>query len=168
MDNIKDIALTSPAKWGTIAGKIDENLREAAGARTVTYSTDVATTRKQIKSQERKYGLILSYVHPELGDIQERYIGKTTDDSSWQNNANWEAFVKQKQIGTLSNQLLTEVDKIKNEYIQEFEEINIGNITDGQMLKKGVVTSFSGRAVSDMFNVEKYRGLTLTCLYIGI
>lgn len=89
MDNIKDIALSSPAKWGTIAGKIDENLREAAGARTVTYSTDVATTRKQIKLEERKYGLILSYVHPELGDIQERYIGKTTDNTNWSKNENW-------------------------------------------------------------------------------
>lgn len=90
MDNIKDIALTSPAKWGTIAGKIDENLREVAGARTVTYSTDVATTRKQIKSEERKYGLILNYVHPELGDIQERYINQSFDDTNWSKDENWE------------------------------------------------------------------------------
>lgn len=105
MDNIKDIALTSPAKWGTIAGKIDENLRESAGARTVTYSTDVATTRKQIKSEERKYGLILNYVHPELGDIQERYIGKTTDDSSWQNNANWEEIIGAKKYAQLDSNI---------------------------------------------------------------
>lgn len=109
MDNIKDIALTSPAKWGTIAGKIDENLRESAGARTVTFSTDVATTRKQIKSEERKYGLILSYVHPELGDIQERYIGKTTDDNSWQNNTNWEEIIGAKKVSNLILEWNTDV-----------------------------------------------------------
>lgn len=55
------------------------------------WNTDVATTRNQISLSERKSGVQITYLNPDLGWINEQYIGdKTTNsdelfgsDSSW-------------------------------------------------------------------------------------
>lgn len=166
-NQVVEVGQIAVLKWDGSWHKEVLEIGADGGNMILDWNTDVATTRKQVLQKYRKQLLQISYKNTNGDIVNEQYVGTLFTDTEWVKDANWEASVKQKQINALSNQILEEVDKIENGYSQEFEEINIGNVTDGQMLKNGIVTPFNGRAVSDMFNVEKYRGLTLTCLYIG-
>lgn len=65
------------------------------------WNSDVATTRKQVLQQERKKGLVISYLHPELGWVAEKYVGSTIIDTEWSIDKNWQ---KQIDVININNQ----------------------------------------------------------------
>ena len=53
------------------------------------WNTDVATTRKQVKTSNRKAGMQISYLHPNNGWTNEQYIGTAVTDTEWVKDNNW-------------------------------------------------------------------------------
>lgn len=53
------------------------------------WNTDVATTRKQVKTSNRKAGMQISYLHPDNGWTNEQYIGTAVTDTEWVKDNNW-------------------------------------------------------------------------------
>ena len=62
------------------------------GNQILKWTTDVATTRLQVKQNKRKSGMIISYNDPEKGWINEQYIGTTFGDTAWGKDYNWRNF----------------------------------------------------------------------------
>lgn len=131
------------------------------------WDTDVATTRKQVLSQERKAGMQISYKNNAGNWVNEQYIGTYLYDSEWIKDSNWLTIADKIQLDAV--QVITEnsINDLKNGVDIQFENINVGQITDGQMILNGVVKQYTGRATSDFINVEKYQGETLMLCYCG-
>lgn len=88
------------------------NMKGSAGGNVIlTWNTDIATTRKTVKQNKRKAGLIISYNHPDNGWINEQYVGTLFTDTNWANDANWEKITKKTEdfltnkINSLNNSL---------------------------------------------------------------
>ena len=88
------------------------NMKGSSGGNVIlTWNTDVATTRKGVKQNKRKAGLIISYNHPDNGWINEQYVGTLFTDTNWANDANWEKITKKTEdfltnkIDSLNNSL---------------------------------------------------------------
>ena len=62
----------------------------SGGNMILEWNTDIATTRKQVKQNQRKSGIQISYLHPDKGWINEQYTGSYTYDSEWQEDKNWQ------------------------------------------------------------------------------
>lgn len=62
----------------------------AGGNKILEWNTDVATTRKEVKTLERKSGMMISYKDPDSGWINEQYIGTLFTDTEWVKDSNWE------------------------------------------------------------------------------
>ena len=65
----------------------------AGGNKILEWNTDVATTRKEVKTLERKSGMMISYKDPGSGWINEQYIGTLFTDTEWIKNENWKRVV---------------------------------------------------------------------------
>lgn len=63
------------------------------GNKILEWNTDVATTRKEVKTLERKSGMMISYKYPDSGWINEQYIGTLFTDTEWIKNENWKRVV---------------------------------------------------------------------------
>lgn len=62
----------------------------SGGNMILEWNTDVATTRKQIKQNQRKSGIQISYLHPDKGLINEQYVGTSFTDTEWGADKNWQ------------------------------------------------------------------------------
>lgn len=67
------------------------------------WSSDVATTRKQVLQQERKKLLQISYENADGDVINEQYVGTLFTDAEWVKDANWERIASKNQLDKLSN-----------------------------------------------------------------
>lgn len=98
------------------------------------WNTDVATTRKQVLSQERKSLLQISYKNGDGDIINEQYIGNYLIDSEWIKDENWVKIPNEKEFDTVSLSFnLSGVNKIitfKEEDIQNWEH-GLINRTNG-------------------------------------
>lgn len=92
---------------------LNEKISDISNYRILEWSTDIATTRKQILQQERKTLLQISYENSDGDIINEQYIGTTFTDIEWEKDANWEKIANQKQ--------LFEIDKETKEYFKIHE-----------------------------------------------
>lgn len=82
-----------PESWKYQGGSwaVANFIKEADGGNKILeWAGDVATTRKQVSTNERKAGMQISYKHPDEGWVNEQFIGTTTDDTSWSDDNNWE------------------------------------------------------------------------------
>lgn len=75
-----------------------QNIGSEGGNKILSWKTDVATTRKQVPSKERKPGMLISYKPTDSDWINERYIGISTADSEWIKDTNWDKIPNQLQI----------------------------------------------------------------------
>lgn len=55
----------------------------------LSYTGNTATTRLQVPTSIRRRGLWITYIKYDDNVYTEWYNGKTTDDTSWQNDSNW-------------------------------------------------------------------------------
>ena len=61
------------------------------GNQILKWTTDAATTRLQVKQNERKPGIIISYYNPSAGWINEQYSNNVNvEDENWSKDANWD------------------------------------------------------------------------------
>lgn len=61
----------------------------SGGNMILEWDTDAATTRLQVKQIKRKTGMIISYNNPDMGWVNEQFVGTDVDDISWGSNDNW-------------------------------------------------------------------------------
>ena len=63
----------------------------SGGNQILEWDTDAATTRLQVKQNERKPGIIISYYNPSAGWINEQYSNNVNvEDENWSKDANWD------------------------------------------------------------------------------
>lgn len=74
------------------------NLGSEGGNKILSWKTDVATTRKQVPSKERKQGMLISYKPTDSDWVNEQFIGTLTTDSEWTKDTNWDKIPNQLQI----------------------------------------------------------------------
>lgn len=69
--------------------KIPTKVTESEGIKILEWNTDVATTRKQVPSSERKAGLIISYKENNSNWINEQYTYNVFTDLNWGADNYW-------------------------------------------------------------------------------
>ena len=74
------------------------NVGSEGGNKILQWHTDVATTRKQVPSKERKSLLQISYKNENGEIINEQYIGTLLTDTEWAKDANWERMATNKGV----------------------------------------------------------------------
>lgn len=100
------------------------NMKGSSGGNVIlTWNTDVATTRKGVKQNKRKAGLIISYNHPDNGWINEQYIGTSFTDANWQNNTYWRQIADNDDITEIEDGHLESMRTIVNEIGQVKQEM---------------------------------------------
>ena len=75
-------------------------INSSGGNIVLQWNTNVANTRKQVKTSKRKNGLIISYINESLDNgifYSEQYLGSVYTDTEWIKDDNWE------QVYTISN-----------------------------------------------------------------
>lgn len=65
------------------------------------WDTDVATTRKQVKTKDRKEGLQISYKNDDGVWINEQFIGTAVTDANWANDVYWKKLCNQDDLDSL-------------------------------------------------------------------
>lgn len=121
----------------------------------LTWNIDAETTRTQVKVEERKQGLQISYYHPTDGWIDEKYIGETVEDSSWQKNGNWLSLDFKKVINSITyNDILKNVAMIGSP-IKENIPIHISIKNTGE--NKATIFFCSQEWFSKYRNFTRYR-----------
>ena len=124
------------------------------------WNTDVATTRKQVRSNVRKSGLQVSYKNPNKGWITEQYTGTSISDTNWANDDNWE------QIP-----YITEVEEKIDASKKEIADINYSvNKWDNNNYHRAYINSNTGEYTpSDQYistnKIYLKSGDTLQCGY---
>ena len=109
------------------------NMKGSSGGNVIlTWNTDVATTRKGVKQNKRKAGLIISYNHPDNGWINEQYIGTSFTDSNWANDINWRRIADNDDITVIEEGHLESMRTIVNEIGQAKKEMteSISDVAD--------------------------------------
>ena len=109
------------------------NMKGSSGGNVIlTWNTDVATTRKGVKQNKRKAGLIISYNHPDNGWINEQYIGTSFTDSNWANDINWRRIADNDDITVIEEGHLESMRTIVNEIGQAKQEMteSISDVAD--------------------------------------
>lgn len=109
------------------------NMKGSSGGNVImTWNTDVATTRKGVKQNKRKAGLIISYNHPDNGWINEQYIGTSFTDSNWANDINWRRIADNDDITAIEEGHLESMRTIVNEIGQAKKEMteSISDVAD--------------------------------------
>lgn len=79
-----------------------KNIGSEGGNKILEWNTNIATTRKQVPSKERKSLLQISYKNESGEIINEQYVGTSLTDTEWAKDANWEQIPNQKQISALA------------------------------------------------------------------
>ena len=97
-------------------GSVGENM-------ILSWNTDFATTRKSVKQNKRKAGLIIAYNHPDNGWINEQYIGTSFTDSNWANDINWRRIADNDDITGIEEGHLESMRTIVNEIGQAKQEM---------------------------------------------
>lgn len=88
--HVKQIVDSSGKTQETINSEMLALAEKSGGGNMILeWNTDVATTRKQVKTKYRKEGLQISYKDPDKGWINEQYIGIAVTDTEWASNSNW-------------------------------------------------------------------------------
>lgn len=82
-----------------------KNVGSEGGNKILTWDTDAATTRKQVKQSDRRSLLQISYRNSNGKPINEQYIGTAFNDTEWEKDENWVAFADKNDIATLQNSL---------------------------------------------------------------
>lgn len=109
------------------------NMKGSSGGNVIlTWNTDVATTRKGVKQNKRKAGLIISYNHPDNGWINEQYIGTSFTDNNWANDINWRRIADNDDITVIEEGHLESMRTIVNEIGQAKQEMteSISDVAD--------------------------------------
>ena len=104
------------------------------------WDTDVATTRKKVKTKQRKTGLIISYNDPENGIINEQYVYTSFSDSAWANDLYWKKILDKNdyqeleiQIENNTGVMFTDGNNDANKFIKElYLTENIGEAKVGR------------------------------------
>ena len=82
----------SDSSTNTVQNKVIKSYVDSNNtAKILEWNTDVATTRKQVPLNSRKYGLQIGYKHPDEGWVYETFISKPSSfsDSNWTIESNW-------------------------------------------------------------------------------
>lgn len=92
------------------------NMKGSAGGNVIlTWNTDVSTTRKGVKQNKRKAGLIVSYNHPDNGWVNEQYIGTSFTDTNWVNDTNWSPVIMGNDLDELEEFFTNKINSINND-----------------------------------------------------
>ena len=110
------------------------------GNMVLEWDTDVATTRKKVKTKQRKTGLIISYNDPENGIINEQYVYTSFSDSAWANDLYWKKILDKNdyqeleiQIENNTGVMFTDGNNDANKFIKElYLTENIGEAKVGR------------------------------------
>lgn len=92
--HVKQIVDSSGKTQETINSEMLALAEKSGGGNMILeWNTDVATTRKQVKTKDRKAGMQISYLDPDNGWINEQYIGTFTTDTEWVKDENWNLII---------------------------------------------------------------------------
>lgn len=148
------------------------NMQGSAGGNMIlSWNTDVTTTRKSVKQNKRKAGLIIAYNHPDNGWINEQYIGSSLTDTNWGNDANWEQLASSQRVDNLENIVGSSQE---NEDVTElFSFTNGGYISskydEGLKLPMGGVGTSEKYAYSDYVEIpDTVYEISIKCLHLKI
>lgn len=115
-------------------------LGSEGGNKILTWTTDSATTRKLVPSDERKEGLQISYKDPDKGWMNEQYIGTSFADNIWSDDCNWVNILSTMQLGDVQ---------------ENCSLINPKNILDGYYIGDGgSQQSYIYAACTDFISVK--------------
>ena len=73
-------------------------LEKKSGNKILEWNTDVATTRKQVPSQERKSGMIISYKNLDGDWVNEQYIHTDVSNAQWALDIWWVRLANEKDL----------------------------------------------------------------------
>lgn len=102
-------AVVNPISRKSLTAELSE-LSKKQGNKILTWSVNVATTRKLVPADERKSGIQISYLVPDSGYVNEQYIGTAITDAEWIKDSNWE------KIASVDDIYMTEKILSKNDY----------------------------------------------------
>lgn len=74
------------------------------------WNTDVTTTRKQVKSAERKGLLQISYRNGDNKVINEQYVGTTFTDTEWVKDTNWQNMPSKQDVEEIVSKTIGSVE----------------------------------------------------------
>lgn len=123
------------------------------GNKIVEWDTNAATTRKSVKSIDRKVGMQISYIHPYDGWINEQYIGKDVDDENWVLDKNWQRMSTDKDLALLKDEIPKEHVDVEEDgfyLIDKNGNIGFGITPDGTVLGGG------GGSSIDLVKVDEF------------
>lgn len=123
------------------------------GNKIVEWDTNAATTRKSVKSIDRKVGMQISYIHPYDGWINEQYIGKDVDDENWVLDKNWQRMSTDKDLASLKDEIPKEHVDVEEDgfyLIDKNGNIGFGIKPDGTVLGGG------GGSSIDLVKVDEF------------
>ena len=92
-------------KWDGSWHKEVLEIGAGGGNMILEWNTDVTTTRKQVLSKYRKPGVQISYENPEMGWINEQYIGTIFTDTEWSKDENWEEIATDTDIQRIDKEI---------------------------------------------------------------
>ena len=75
-----------------------KNVGSEGGNKILEWNTDVATTRKQVPSKERKSGMIISYKNPDGDWVNEQYIHTDVSNAQWALDIWWVRLANEKDL----------------------------------------------------------------------
>lgn len=116
----------------TTRKNLTEELVELLNYKILKWNTDLATTRKQVLTKERKTGLIISYINNENQLINEQYDSIDFSDKEWIKNSNWSKIAKEEKIQDLIDSL--KIDPSKTTFMDGNLESFFDNISDSQLI----------------------------------
>lgn len=123
------------------------------GNKIVEWDTNAATTRKSVKSIDRKAGMQISYIHPYDGWINEQYIGEDVDDENWVLDENWQRMSTDKDLTSLKEEMPKEHVDVEEDgfyLIDKNGNIGFGIKPDGTVLGGG------GGSSIDLVKVDEF------------
>lgn len=92
---------SSVSAWSTDTNW--KNVGSEGGNKILEWNTDVATTRKQVRSNSRKAGMQISYTPDGKNWVNEQYVGESFTDKEWGKDTNWNSIVTKKRVTKIRN-----------------------------------------------------------------
>lgn len=97
---------TNTASWRECGGRKLTELEGKLGNKILTWNTDVETTRLQVKLDDRKEGLQISYKLNGENWITEQFIGRYPNVKAyWINDNNWQKIALSQEVEALDTEL---------------------------------------------------------------
>lgn len=137
--------------WSSIGGE--------GGNKILNWNTDIATTRKQVPSKERKAGMQINYLDPTDGWVNEQYIGTLFTDSEWVKNRNWKKLLNEDDFSLLKNEIIEKSTIISDgtrEYSEKKNNLDFGHQYNNLNGEYGINAKTATTGIIELESGNKY------------